>query len=179
MAEDWWSNSLHPDLSQGDIVTNVPLGTVTTPPKYLYSAALKGNAAGWGETLDWRPDHNGIGHYLYRGRLAAAMVLSHDCDIDKPKGTHRVVVAVAIPRSALSAAEQNIVFTQQARHSLPLPDVPEMGDYYADFRSTLYLPFTLVSQATRIASMSDAGRHRLQAQLIGFYTRLDISSLVT
>jgi len=54
---------------------------------------------------------------------------------------------------------------------MPLPGVPQLGDYYADLRCLMWLDRKIVDQNKRIASMSEEGVLRLQAQLIGFFTR--------
>jgi hypothetical protein len=172
----WWLPSPASVLSQGDIIVDVPIGTVTNPVKYLQKAALKGNSpGGWQESLKFKPDHNGMGNYLAHGRLARVIVLTYGCEVDKDKKKHRIVVAAVNAISNLSSEEQEIVMGQSAFHSMPLPGIPVLGDHYADLRLTTFLPKEILETGNRVASMTDEGVLRLQAQLIGFFTRLKVS----
>jgi len=177
MAQEWWRPELHPKLSQGDIISLVPLGSVTNPVKYLQSAALRGGAvSGWAETLNWKPDHDGMGHILYRGRVSCAIVLSHDCEIDKPNKGTRVIVSPVIPLSDLREQERQRIVDQTPWRFLVLPGMPSLGDNYTDLRCTTFLPAAVAFEAKRIASMEEDARLRLQQQLIAFFTRIDASA---
>ena len=178
-GSEWWAASLHPVLSQGDVLVEVPFGTVTAPPKYLEPVPLKGNApGGWKESLLWRPNKDGMGHYLDRGRPSAVMVLSWGCEIDKPSRTKRVQVGLLCSVAKLNSAEQDQVRRSTAHHSLLLPDVPEIGEHYLDLRCITYLPADVALGMKRVASMSDQALVRLHAQLVGFFTRIDFQSLM-
>src|SRR5260221_6362659 len=102
----WWETQPVPELSQGDVLADVPLGTVTHPIKYLKTAALKGGAPGWSEHLEWNSGRDGLGFYLERGKLSLAIVLSWGCQIDKPTRTKRLQVGLLKAMAELNESEQ-------------------------------------------------------------------------
>jgi hypothetical protein len=173
----WWSSTLQPTLSQGDVLVDVPVGTVTNPPKYLKPAVLRQNLAGWSETLSFAADSQGMGHYVDRGRPCAAMVLSFGCELDKQKKKPRVQVGLLQPLAKLSESEQQTVIASDSYNCLYLPGVPAIGDHYLDLRCTTYLPGDVCTAAGRVASMTDEALIRLHAQLVAFYTRLDLKKI--
>lgn len=178
MSSEWWLPSPTDVLSQGDVFIGLPIGCIGVPPKYLQKVGLKGNApGGWQEVLEWKPDHNGVGSYLTRGKLASAIVLTYGCDVDKQRRTHRIVVAGVNAIASLSAEEQAIVMGQDAYHSMPIPGIPQLGDCYIDFRLTTFLPKEIVDSAKKVSSMTDQAVLLLQARLVAFFTRIDISKL--
>ena len=63
------------------------------------------------------------------------------------------------------------MFEQREWAFLPLPDVPELGDYYADLRLIHPVDRRFLRDDSRLASMTDEATLRLQAQLVGFFTR--------
>jgi hypothetical protein len=180
MAGDWWRASLWPDLSQGDVVGQLPAGTVTDPPKFLFKAPLKGAAvSGWAESLVPKPDADQMCHYLVRGRVLPSLILSHDCDLDKSKERHRVLITPLVPMSNLSTEERAKMLEQTPYNAMPLIAVPSLGDHYVDLRTTLFMPKKILSGASRLASMTDEARVRLRLQIITFFTRLDATSLLS
>jgi hypothetical protein len=50
-----------------------------------------------------------------------------------------------------------------------LADVPAVGDCFADLRIISPISRDLIDAAQRLASMTDAGRERLSAQLFTFF----------
>jgi len=110
---------------------------------------------------------------MARARLGAVLVLSHDCDLDK--GKKRVVVAPVNPVANLAKHERESVLAQRSHSSLVLPDVPSLGACYADLRLTTAVDRAFLDIDKRIASLSEAGLGRLRLQLIGFFTRRDMS----
>jgi len=55
---------------------------------------------------------------------------------------------------------------------MPLPEVPNLGDAYADLRFIQVLDGSVLEPVMRVAQLSDAGVDRLHKQLIVFFTRL-------
>jgi hypothetical protein len=56
---------------------------------------------------------------------------------------------------------------------LYLPDVPGVGEAYVDFRYCVTVHRQAAVPTARVASMTEAARERLYAQLLVYYTRRD------
>ena len=94
-------------------------------------------------------------------------VVSHDCDIDKEEKLARVLVAQMARLDGLPEADRDAMVQRQTRRSkMPLPDVPGLGDYYADLRLISPVPLSFLGHDQRLASMSEAGGIRLRVQLV-------------
>lgn len=178
MASDWWLDRIKSELSQGDVLTNVPISSLTNPPQFLAGAALgKGvSGKGWVETPQIKTDGDGLGHALARARIGTVIVISHDCEIDK-KDAQPVVVAVLRSTDTLNGAERSKVMTQRSLRAMPLPDVPKLGEHYVDLRFMCSMPKGVLMKCDRVASMTDEAVLRLQAQVLGFVCRLDPEAL--
>lgn len=179
MSEEWWLPTISPTLSQGDVVIDLPLGVAVEPPTSLERAVLPGKRSGWYECTHWKADHNGSAWFLAKGKLMAGIVVSHGCDLDKTAGKARPLVLVAAVRSADSLSDQAkaAVFEQRERHTMPLPQISGLGDCYVDLRSINVLSREAVERGTRIASLTHQGRQRLRAQLVSFFTRIELGEL--
>ena len=177
MANEWWLDAVRPELSQGDVLPSAPIAIALVPLRHLRSAPLKSGApGGWSESLEFKSDENGVGHFLYRGKIGPAVVLSHDCEIDKATKNKRITIAPLIPLDRLNADEQVRICSQRSFRAMYVPDVPTIGHHYLDLRNTVQLPVELATSSPRIASMTDDAVIRLRAQLIGFFTRIDLAS---
>jgi len=165
----WWAERLQKELSQGDIVVDLPVFQATQPVKHLKKATYKNNVPGWVESDESALDGARNGHFLATGKLCSAIVISHSCELDKGKG--RVAVAPIAPISSVSAPQREAILNQTHFALIPLPEIPEIGTCYADLRSISVLHRDLVDSRRRIASMSDAATERLIAQIVAFFTR--------
>ena len=169
----WWLPELQGKLSQGDIISLLPIGILTSPPKFLKKGPTLGNnQQSWTEHLDYSEEKDGKTHFLTNGKMVHAIILSHDCELDK---TSRVLVAPVVSLENLQEADRKKVLNQQTIHHMGLPDVPSLGDYYVDFRLTASVPKHVINNLGRLASMSPDAVRRLQANIIYFYTRLNPS----
>lgn len=178
MAQEWWLSGLRPEISQGDIISGVPIGTVLEPVTYLQHAALKGGSNGWVDSLTWKPDPSGSGFFRLRGKVSYGLVVSYDCEIDKPNKGTRITVAPVIPITTLQPDQQQRVMTNPPLRFMPLPQVPGIGDCYSDLRLITYYPGIPTAALPRVASMTDEAVLRLQAQIVGFFTRIDYAKLI-
>lgn len=177
MPDSWWAARLEKQLSQGDILKEILLGTSPAVPVYLERSSRSGKRA-WEERLSFEADNDGLGYFLARGRLLPCIVLSHDCTIANDGARARILVAPMFPWSYLNSQDpkyRDAVLRQEQRSFLPLTNVPLLnGDYYADLRAICYVDRRTVEAATRVASMSTEGLERLQHQLADFFIRLDV-----
>jgi hypothetical protein len=167
MVGAWWQSTPEVRLSQGDVVTHVPFGAV----KHPLTQYSKKNGVSQTST-EWAPDNpEGVADAIARVRKGAAMVLSHECEIDK--GKKRVLVAPMTPLTTLRPDERDIVIAQRSHSKLILPDVPLLGDCFLDLRFTTTVDREFLGLDKRIASLSEEALGRLRLQLISFFTRLD------
>ena len=177
----FWADTLADDLSQGDLLHDAWIGTAVTPRVGLRrGATAKGGKQTWDEG-EWLPKVDGIGYFLGRGRAAFAILLSHDCEIDKPGGQQPVLVAPVYPLTVIQElAIQEIVRQGQRFAFLPVPAIPGvLPESYADFRSICYLPRAGVDQSERKQSVSADGKTEIAARLIAFFTRVSLDEVVT
>ena len=158
----------------------MPIGTAYPPITYL------GRETYPRKGTDYWPQRkaietfktDGTGLYVARGRVTRALVVSHSCELDDKPDVTRVLMALIAPLSQVENERARARILEQKRRALlPLPDLPELGDHYADLRCIAYVDRKLVTDAQREFSMSDDGVIRLRAQLIEFFTRLDTGKL--
>lgn len=173
----FWAAGVSPDLSPGDLLVDAIVGATAVPPVPLKSKSFRGNESGWAQVA-WSPDGDGRGHFLATGRKTAVMVLSHGCEIDKNGGKAPVLVAPAFPIASLPPEHQAVARNGERFAFLPIPEIAgQVPESFVDLRLVTYLPRTLIDNLSRVASASEQGQARLAAQLVGFLTRINISTL--
>lgn len=172
IAASWWEPTLKTDLSQGDVVQKIPFCGITVPAKFLKWTAFKGNRQGWEEVpvpllrvTDQRK------YFLANGDILPGLVISHDCDLDKQRENGRVLLAPIASIEPLEPGMRATVLAQKHLALIPLPQVPGLGDLYADLRSITSVPRKLVLDSERGVSMNQSGVERLHAQLARFIMR--------
>src|SRR5580692_7971114 len=152
---NWWQPELDPRLSQGDVVCDLLSVVAVFPMQAVQPSTLKGGLNGWVPS-GGAPDSEGMLHVISRGRLLPSLVLSHSCDLDKSldknKPKVRVMMAQMMPASNLSQEDYANVFRSQVRSKIPLPDVPVLGDCYADLRLMQPVDGRFIATAQRLAS---------------------------
>jgi len=121
----------------------------------------------------------GVGNWIAKGRIALALVISHDCDLDDVRDTERIMVAPVheITRVTSGAEDRERIMRGARPTYVALPGVPRFGDCYAELRSLCPLDRHLFSLTTsRLCSMTDEAVALLRAQLVHYFTRLDPTS---
>jgi hypothetical protein len=165
----WWLPGLQPELSQGDIIQDLAAGLLVEPVRYLRHATLPKGLNGWAESDTPVMRANRL-NYLAEGLKGLAVVISHDCEIDK--GQSRVLTAPLKAISSVDAETQEVILAQRHWALAPLPDIPNLGTFFADFRSITPSDRRAVDRTPRLASMNSEAVKLLQARLVGFFTRL-------
>lgn len=171
-SESWWAEKVQENLSQGDIVTNLPFLIPTSPLKYLKHENLRGNRPGWSESATPVPLKDGRVQIVGLGKSLPGIVISHDCELDKARDKPRVILAAVLPMSAVAPEQHPVILEQRHRAYLPLPDLPSLGTCFANLRMIVTLDRDLVTKMPAIASMTEAGKTRLRGQLVEFFLRL-------
>jgi len=166
----WWAETLQNDLTQGDIVSAFPIALLPKPLKYLKKMSTLGQGkTGWLEVSDPFLDENDQTYYLAKGRVIQGIIVSHSCDIDK--NARRILVAPIAKIESLQENHREAVVNQTNIRLMALPNVPGLGDAYADLRSITAVPAELIHELKRNASMTDQALLLLQTRLIEFFTR--------
>jgi hypothetical protein len=180
-SASWWAPHLKSGLSQGDVVSPVLIGAAQLPIVYLNKGpVLKDNVQTWTRSTSFVSNPgDGLGNFLGKGRINHALIVSHDCEIDKARRVSRILVAPVSPLANVTDTMVRQAIIEQRRFAtMPLPNLPTLGDCYADLRLLMWIDRKLIEDAgKRVASMTDEAVIRLQAQLIGFFTRKDPSGI--
>lgn len=169
--EEWWNSVLPQELWQGDIFSNIPILVPSAPTKYLrHSKTLKGGVQSWEEHSDAQRGKDGRTFFLAQGLLTYALLINHSCDLDK-KNNARVLFAHVASLNDIAADQREHVENQESIARLFLPGVPSLGHAFADLRVVCTVPRETINSSNRIASMTDAARLRLHAQILKFFSR--------
>ena len=172
----WWASELKLELSQGDVAANVPGSALVHPLTYLNPRPAKGGQSVYepsGAPFS-KPGKKGDERQfmLGSGEVAGALVLSYDCEIDKAgKPNNPILIAPVFAIGSLPTESQIAVLEQRRFSLMPLPDVPQLGTSYADFRLIQAVRRAYLPLDVRLASMNIDAVDRLQAQLVAFLTR--------
>jgi hypothetical protein len=172
VVSEWWLPALRPEMSQGDIVASVPFSMITLPVSYLKYTELAKKRSGW-EVCDQPVVQKSTQrmHVLAAFKAKMGVVLSHDCELDKPKDNGRILLAPVAPITDVPEATRTLILEQRTRALIPLPDLGNFGTCFADLRSMTSVPHSLVDSSSRIGSMTDHAVLRLHAQLVSFLLR--------
>jgi hypothetical protein len=111
-------------------------------------------------------------------RLERAILLSHDCEIDKPT-TQNWIVSPIVPISEIPGPKHSDVRKNKIFHLVHLPahrNVLDESVIVLNQVTTLEKEF--VTSARRVLSLSDLGRRVLYAQHIRWLTRWQLSELI-
>lgn len=174
---NWWRTELNPQgLSQGDVIQLLISGSAVVPVRALQNRPLRGGKPGWEELTRWSPGNNDVGHYLAAGKMLPCLVISHSCDLEKPKETARVHIAPIRPLTAFAPEERELVLQRSRANLVPLSDIPGWDDSCADLRCISYVDRRMVEASERVVSMTEEGTKIFQAQLVFFFTRILIPS---
>lgn len=180
-----WAAALNPiGLSQGDVLLDVPVGSTKVPLTFLSSAAFDNKKAGRTtytkyDTLQPLHSEPEAGHWIAKGRIMRALVLTHSCDLDDLQDTERVLIAPVREASGISDPEARARIVASKRPTfVGLPGVPGVGDCYADLRSICPIDRHLFTAAQRHCSMTEEALLELQAHIALYFTRIEPEYLV-
>ena len=157
-------------ISQGDILDAAPhlllrdpLLTVTTrgDGSFIASDAVVGKT----------------NQTVALSRVGKAIVLTHDCVLDKPHTEYWQICLLA-PLSSLSKDMQGNVRKNRIYRYLHLPafggDIPES---FVDFGVVTTVAPSFVRSANRLVSLSDFGRQAFYTQYIRWITRWELKQI--
>lgn len=162
------------------MVARVAFCVSVAPAIPLKWTSFKGNRQGWAE-VDKPELKDNRKHFLAQGDYLPAMVISHNCALDKQKeaGEVRVLVAPVLSIDGLEPEMRRTVLQQDHLALLPLPEIPTLGTHYADLRMIMPVQRSLIKDTERVASMTEKGLERLYAQVFKFIMRKEPPSIET
>ena len=172
----WWLDALPEELDQGNLFEGIPFTSHREPVQPLISTTLRGGVTGWSEHAKPKLDGNGVGHFLHHGPIKHGMVLNHGCDIDKPQSKRLIVIPV-FPLIAAPKEMRDHIQNQALVAMFYLPDVPDLGDAFADFRIMQSVPRSVVESSRRLAAMTEESKHFLGARLVTFFLRKELADV--
>lgn len=181
-----WAPALNPrGLSQGDVLKEVPVGAPWVPLVYLSKTYFPRKMPEGPPKLyypkrdalePFHPVGDPAGLFITKGRLCHALVINHNCDLDDADDTGRILLAPIWPLAFMGDAnkeQQQRIMEGARRTFVPLPNVPKVGDCYADLGSIAAIDRELFTEHQRECSMTDEAVVRLRMQLLSYFTRLD------
>lgn len=140
-----YTPELRSEVSQGDIFDMAPLITISE-------------------------EENSLSVSLREGR---AILLTHDCEYDKPNNPWVLVAEVRV-LTEIPTSSQGHIRHYQTRNTFYLENLDtNLPESYVDFRRLTRLPRRVMSSLTaegkRIASLNDEARLALQRQVAIFF----------
>lgn len=106
-----------------------------------------------------------------------ALLLGHDCEIDKPHIV-RWLISPVVPIGRLAEAKRDPVRRNRIYSMLHLPPYRNLlGESFVDFNQITTIDAEMVKAAIRRVSLSDAGRRGLYLQFIRWFTRWELRTI--
>jgi len=111
-------------------------------------------------------------------KRSKGILLSHDCEIDKPQVRKRLICPV-VPLSRLRPQNQDRVKRNRIYSMLHLPKYgTSLEESFVDFNSVATIDAEFLRGKNRIVSLSDIGRRALYVQLIRWFSRWELREIV-
>jgi hypothetical protein len=163
------------DFSQGDILEVAP-HVFLDPPLLALQPGENGAYKAEAEPFS-AFDNNAGQNVIAKCKQTKAIILTHDCEIDKPQATHSHLCPV-VPLSKLKPETQDRVKRNRIYSMFFLPRYGEvLPDSFVDFTRISTVGMDFIKGGKRIVSLSDQGRYGLYAQFIRWLTRWELREL--
>lgn len=164
-----------PEISQGDILDLLPHVSLNTPLFALSKEAetiFKATA----EPYPQFDDKSGQ-DVIATCHRAKAILLTHDCEVDKTQVTKWLVCPV-VPVTRLRPQTLEFLKRNRVYSMLYLPRLSDtLAESFVDFNQVTTLDANYVKGAKRIISLSDIGRRGLYVQFIRWLTRWELREI--
>jgi len=171
--------TVDPQLCQGDILERVPHLLLKEQPQPLRKTTFSGNRIGFeleelAEGALPTTDEDGV---MVRAtcHVTRAMLLTHDCEIDKDKKHRTVALIRPLPEDL--PAQDRATIRQNQRHAFFYLPVGGEGlpESYVDFRRVCTVSPQWVDSANRLASLTAEARRAMLLQIFRFLTRVELN----
>jgi hypothetical protein len=107
-------------------------------------------------------------------QIARAIIISHDCEIDKDK-KHAIVALIRSFDESQPETSKQVIRSNKKLSFFHLPALENvLPESYVDFRRITSLEPTYLEPTKRIASLSDAAVSLLQLLFFRYLTRLEL-----
>jgi len=173
-SPSWWAVQPREELCQGDIFANIPIVLAPKPIQYVRPQTFSKGVKGWVLSTSPFKDSGGRTLLFAAGYVSLAMAVSHDCEFDDQQGTKSILCARVELLSSVPPEHQAIIVRQQNIPRIFLPQLPTIGDCYANLRSVATIDRQVIKDAKRIASMTSEARALFQARLVKFFLRREL-----
>jgi hypothetical protein len=172
LAEDFYE-APRAEISQGDILELLPNAYLTHP--------LRSFVSGHDGSLVERPEPQIDGPerrpVIASCRRTRAILITHDCEVDKPKIENWIVCPV-VPLAEHPGAQHTDIRKNKYFNLMYLPAYREiLGDSVAVLNQITTLQKAFVQSASRLLSLSDVGRAAFYFQSIRWMTRWQLANL--
>jgi len=170
-----WYCTPKDELSQGDIFVDMPSVYVPEPVQTATATTCAGNSRHL-VPASAEPELFGAQDQimLARGNLTAAVVLTHDCEIDKDQRYRLLGLIRPLAGLPLSAVEEIKANNRRRFFYLPAEDeVYALPESYLDFRRITTVNGGVLQPAKRVLSMQDRLRDSMSEAFILYLTRAE------
>jgi hypothetical protein len=166
------------EISQGDILEILPHISLGYPLLALHKEQETETVfRATGEPYTNFNDRDGQ-TVIANGRRSMAILISHDCEIDKPQ-VKKWLVCPVVPMERLKPKNHDLLRRNRIFSMLFLPKLEKiLGDSFVDFNHFTTLDSEFVKSAKRIISLSDLGRRALYVQFIRWLTRWELREII-
>lgn len=181
MPDQIYSEPIAGDFRQGDIFRDtLSLWLADPDPPALRPRTGKGGLTNYSPHSMASPPPGGFRwqdreYVLAEAKMALAIVLTHDCEIENDENERYRQVALIRPLMGVPDPDDRQVIVEGrnlGRLYLPAQDRIGLPESYVDFRAITTLRRAALHTDRRIAGLSDYGRTVLQAAIIGYFTEL-------
>ncbi len=163
------------DISQGDILEllphlslNRPLLALSKETEIIFKAV--------GEPYPQFNDKDGQ-DVIATCKRNKAILINHDCDIDKPQ-IKKYLVCPVVPSNRLKPTTQDLLKRNRIYSMLHLPKFGNiLTESFVDFNQITTLDAEYLKDTTRVLSLSDLGRRALYVQFIRWLTRWELREI--
>lgn len=176
MAVDLYETP-RPQISQGDIFELLPHLCLNRPLSALSKEAETETIfRAHGEPYPSFDDKDGQ-DVLATCKRAKGIVVTHDCEIDKPQVSHWLICPV-VPAGRLRPENLDRLKRNRIYSMLYLPRIGDtLVDSFVDFNRITTLDTEFLTNVKRIVSLSDTGRRALYVQFIRWLTRWELREI--
>ena len=174
MAEELYE-SPRGEISQGDILELLP-HVYLDKPLLALAKETETILRCSGEPFPHFDDKNGQ-QIVASCKRQRAILLSHDCEIDK-KHVKGWLTCPVVPLVSLAPENRDRVKRNRIYAMLYLPRYRDVvHESFVDFNQITTLDAGYIKTATRLVSLSDMGRRALYAQFIRWLTRWELRDI--
>lgn len=156
MSDNTFYRKVSSQLCQGDVFERIPLIYLADEPRQLHVTNVVGreHLLEQGEILDplHPPDKSSGLQVVARCDFTRAILLTYDCEIDKPATKHLTVALIRPLDSSMPAQSRQIIRENRKLSTFYLPSHDEsLGESLVDFMRVSTISKELLTSTSRLA----------------------------